>query len=168
MSRKAFAWGALFAIILGIVTGFIILRFFIEGDFQYMLFSAITGILGALSIAAGSFLYAYIEKDRKAKEAPTLEDRITSLTENLKSSSSVISEIEVEIDKRRDIAEKLKKDVQWYGQLKQMTQSQVEAIAQAIRSEISVESRKSIWRNAVITFVIALAFFFLGFWLRGI
>ena len=132
-----------------------------------VIMSVLGALLALLASASAGWIGWQSERRRKEK-APTLEDRIGILTESLKSSSSVISEIEVEIEKRRDIAERLKNDVQRYEQLKEITQSQVEAIAQTIRGEVLVESRKSIWRNAVITFVIALVFFFLGFWLRGI
>jgi len=131
--------------------------------FQFSILGAVLAlVVGALS----GFIALITERKRKAK-APTLEDKITALTENLQSSSSVISEIEAEIEKRSEIAEKLKGDVQRYEQLKELSQSQVEAVAQTIRSEITGESRKSIWRNAIMTFVIALVFFFLGFWVRG-
>ena len=118
----------------------------------------------ALLASIVTLLFGYQREEEKAKKAPTLENRIATLTENLKSSSSVISEIEAEIGKRSEIAERLKNDVQRYEQLRELNQSQVEAIAQTIRSEITGESRKSIWRNALITFVIALVFFFLGLW----
>jgi len=132
------------------------------------LISSIIAVLLGVVAAALSYWVGYWSEARKSKrEAPTLEDRITTLTENLRSSSSVISEIEAEIDKRRQIADRLRNDVQRYEQLRELNQSQVEAIAQTIRSEIAGESRKSIWRNALITFVVALAFFFLGFWIRG-
>ncbi len=124
---------------------------------------AASGIVGTLT-----YLYGYLRERERKKQAPTLEDRIAVLSENLRSSSSVISDIEAEIAKRRGIAEKLKGDVQRYEQLRELSQSQVEAIAQTIRGEIAGESRKSIWRNAIITFVIALAFFFLGRWVGGI
>lgn len=129
------------------------------------IFLSAIGIATLVSVL-GALFDLWMERKRREK-APTLEDRITSLTENLKSSSSVISEIQAEIEKRSEIAQKLKTDVQRYEQLRELNQPQVEAIAQTIRSEITGESRKSIWRNAIITFVIALAFFFLGFWVRG-
>jgi len=133
------------------------------------IFSIIGAAVAALLTGVISFLLGYRnEVQKKKKEAPTLEDKITTFTENLKNSLSVISEIEVEVEKRSEIAERLKKDVQRYEQLKALSQSQVEAVAQTIRSEITHESKRSILRNAIITFVIALAFFFLGWWVGGI
>ena len=133
-------------------------------------FIQITGLALGASIAVSGLLaiWSYRREQRRRKKAPTLEDRIGTLTRNLESASAVISEIEGEISRRSEIAGKLKNDVQRYEQLRELSQSQVEAIAQTIRGEIAGESRKSIWRNAIITFVIAFAFFFLGLWVGGI
>ena len=129
----------------------------------FLLALGISSIVGVLTA-----LFSLWKERKRREKAPTLEDRITSLTGNLKSSLSVISEIQTEIEKRGEIAQKLKTDVQQYEQLRELSQSQVEAIAQTIRNEIAGESRKSIWRNAIITFVIALAFFFLGWWIGNV
>jgi chromosome segregation ATPase len=133
--------------------------------------SSIPFLIGMVAAVIASLLgatFALLGERKRKEKAPTLEDKITILTENLKSSLSAISEIETEINKRSGIAEKLKNDVQRYEQLKELSQSQVEAVAQTIRSEITAESKTSMWRNAIITFVIALAFFFLGWWVGGI
>ena len=116
------------------------------------------------AVAGLTAIWSWRRQQRRREQAPTLEDKIAALTESLQSSSSVISEIEAEMEKRSEIAQKLKNDVQRYGQLRELSQSQVEAVAQTIRSEIAGESRKSIWRNAIITFAIALIFFFVGLW----
>jgi peptidoglycan hydrolase CwlO-like protein len=133
-------------------------------------------IVNILMIAIGSSavatsivsLLTYLTKAKREERAPSLQERITTLTENLKSASVVISEIENEISKRNQTAQKLREDVQRYEQLRQLNQPQVEAIAQTIRSEIAGESRKSMWRNAGITFAIALVFFFIGWWVGGL
>ena len=117
-------------------------------------------LAGSIS-AFWSFLMWRAAQKRK-KLAPSLEDRITSLTESLKSSVAIISEIETEINKRREIVEKLSEDVSRYEQLRELNQAQVEALTQTIKSELSGESRKSLWRNAIITFAVAVGFFFLG------
>jgi transcriptional regulator NrdR family protein len=121
--------------------------------------AAISGLVAILS---------YRREQKRRKEAPTLEDRIRTLTQNLESASGAISEIESEISRRNEIAEKLKNDMERYEQLRELNQPQVEAIAQTIRSEITSESRKSIWRNAIVNFAIALAFFFLGWWVGSL
>jgi septal ring factor EnvC (AmiA/AmiB activator) len=126
----------------------------------------IGGVTALLVSLLGALVASQVERKRK-KEAPSLEDRITALAKSLKSSLSVISEIESEIESRSQIVSKLKDDVKRYEKLKELNEAQVEAIAQTIRGEISGESRKSLWRNALITFGVAMIFFFLGFWLRG-
>ena len=127
--------------------------------------------LVAVALSAGVTallsMFTTIRKRKEKEKAPTIEDRITTLSESLKNSLSVISEIESEIENRSQVVSKLKDDVKRYEKLKELNEAQVEAIAQTIRGEIAGESRKSIWRNAIITFVVALIFFFLGFWLRG-
>ena len=112
-------------------------------------------------------IWNYRRELRRRREAPTLEDRIKTLTQNLESASTVVSEIEAEIQERSKIVKKLRNDVQLYEQLRKLSQSQAEAVAQTIKSEVTRESGKSIWRNAIISFVIALAFFLFGFWVRG-
>ncbi len=137
-----------------------------ETDYLIQSIGVAIGLGGAVSGIIA--LLSYRKQEKLRREAPTLEDRIATLIEQLKMSSSAISEIEAEIERRREIAERLKGDVQRYEQLRELSQSQVEAIAQTIRGEIAVESRKSIWRNAIITFIVALLFFFLGWWLSGL
>ena len=124
--------------------------------------SIIIGLVA--SVLAGYFASLSMRRiERKREEkAPSLEDRVTSLTESLGNSLAVISEIEAEIKKRGEIATKLKGDIKRYEQLKELNQAQVEAITQTIKSEVGGESRRSIRRNAIITFAIAAGFFFLG------
>lgn len=132
-------------------------------------FSSLLGIsISSAAVVVTIIMLITSAIERKKKEgAPTLEDKIQTLTESLGSSLSVISEIESEIESRSRIADKLKTDVARYEQLREINKSQVDAIAQTIRGEITGESRKSLWINAIITFFVALIFFFLGFWLRG-
>jgi hypothetical protein len=130
----------------------------------------ITGLVVGASAAASGLItiWNYRREQKRKKEAPTIEDKITTLAGSLKSSLSVISEIESEIESRSKIVSKLKEDVKRYEKLKELNETQVDAIAQTIRGEIAGESRKSLWRNALITFGVAMIFFFLGFWLRGV
>jgi Flp pilus assembly protein TadB len=124
---------------------------------------------GVISLLTGAFtaLVAYQAERKRKKKAPTIEDKITALATSLKSSLSVISEIETEIASRNQMVSKLKDDAKRYEKIKELNEAQVEAVAQTIRGEIAGESRKSLWRNALVTFGVALIFFFLGFWLRG-
>lgn len=104
--------------------------------------------IGASTAAAGlTALLSYRRQQERRKKSPTLEERVKILAQNLESASGVISEIEDEISKRSEIAKRLRGDIQQYEKLKKLNQSQVEAIAQTIRSEMASESKKSIWRN---------------------
>jgi Flp pilus assembly protein TadB len=128
---------------------------------------SVAGAVLALITSFLTFILAYQRQKQRNKKAPTLEDKITTLATSLKSSLTVISEIESEIESRSKIVTKLQDDVKRYEQLKELNKAQVEAIAQTIRGELAGESKKSLWRNAIITFIVSLVFFFLGFWLRG-
>lgn len=128
----------------------------------------IIGISASALIAAIIALISYLVQKKRSKKSPSIEDKITSLNNNLKDSLSVISEIESEIKNRSEIVNKLKEDDRRYEEIKELNQSQVEAIAQTIKGELASESRKSLWRNAIITFIVALIFFLLGFWTNSI
>jgi predicted PurR-regulated permease PerM len=130
----------------------------------------LSGIIGViLSLLAALTLSGFtVFKTRGKKEiTPSIEDKITTLATNFKNSLTVISEIESEIENRSKIVNKLQDDVKRFEQLKELSKTQVEAIAQTLRGEIAGESKKSLWRNAIITFIVSLLFFFLGYWLRG-
>ncbi len=122
----------------------------------------------AAGIVASIFaLFQELEKRRKKKKEPTLQDRISNLTKNLKSSVAVITEIEEEISRRKNLAVKLEADIERYSRLKEINQAQVEAIAQALEIPIKKESLKSLIRNSVISILIAGAFLALGYFLGG-
>ncbi len=120
------------------------------------------GVVLAAGAAMAVFIVDRIIRLRKKEKSPSLEDKIASLTRSLRSSLAVISEIEGEIEKRSEIATKLKDDVERYKELRELNRPQVEAITQSIRAELEVESKKSLRRNTIIAFGIALGFFFLG------
>jgi len=124
---------------------------------------AMTGMLLSLIAAGGSFLMSSILSRRRKQKAPTLEDTIRSLAKNIEAASVSISQIETEIAKRRDIAEKLRHDAEYFQQLKELNQAQVEAIVQTVRTEMSSVSKRSIWVNAVVAFAISAIFFTIGF-----
>jgi hypothetical protein len=81
--------------------------------------------------------------------------------------SASISEIEREVSKRREMAENLKEDVKYYEQLKALNEAQVEAIASILRVEMGRSQKRPIYINAIVTFVVAFAFFMLGLTLGG-
>jgi len=122
------------------------------------LLSAVAGVIAALF----SLVVTWIQGRRKER-APTLEKTISTLARNLEAASASISQIENEISKSREMAQRLKEDVERYEQLRQLSQAQVEAVAQTLRGEVAIEARRSRYINAAITFVIAFVFFMAGF-----
>ena len=131
----------------------------------------ITLVLAGLAAAAAGFLVAtwqvFQQRRSQKTQAPTLEDRISNLTKNLESALSVVAELEREIFQRKELAQRLQQDVERYNQLRQLNQAQVEAIAQTLRVQVAKESRKFTVFNGVITFVVGLVFFIVGFFLGG-
>jgi hypothetical protein len=69
-----------------------------------------------------------------------------------------VSEIEREVKKRSELAAKLQADVTRYSKLKELDAPQVEAVAQALRTEVQKESTKRFWMEFGMNFL----FFVLG------
>lgn len=131
--------------------------------------STILGIaLGTAAVATSvlSLVRLQLTRRKRGKE-PTLQDRISRLTKNLESSVAVITEIEAEISKRKSLAQQLEADIERDKKLKEINEAQAEAIAQALRIPLEKESRKSLITNAVISFVVALVFFAIGYAIGG-
>jgi hypothetical protein len=66
----------------------------------------------------------------------TLEQKIDILTDNLKASQKVISEIESEVGQRTQLVEKLRKDAETAQQLATINHEQSEAVAQALEGKL--------------------------------
>ena len=126
----------------------------------------LAGVLGLIGAIIALLQELYIRRVKKKKE-PTLQNRISVLTENLKSSVAVITEIEGEISKRNDLVKQQEEAMKRYDILKDVSQTQVEAIAQTLEIPIKRESRKSTIRNTIISLLVAIAFFTLGYFLGG-
>ena len=128
----------------------------------YLLIAAILEIFASLIAALQEF-----EKRRRKKKEPTLQDTILDLTENLKSSVAVITEIEEEISRRKNLAKQLEEDIEKKKGIMELSQAQLEAAVLALEIPIKKESRKSTIRNGIINLLIALAIFALGYFLGG-
>ena len=122
----------------------------------------IIGVVLAIACAALSFVLEVSQQRRDRAKAPTLEVRVKTLVRHLQVASASVSEIEREISKRREMAEKLKEDAKYYEQLKALSETQVEAIASTLRAEMGRSQRRSLYINAVVTFIVAPVFFMLG------
>jgi phosphate/sulfate permease len=112
----------------------------------------IIGIIVALFV---QFLTRMTLRERKES---TTEDRVKRLTNSLSEAVSLIGAIEAEIKSRSELAIQLEQDIKKYNQLKDISKSEVEAIAQLFRGELAKESRVSFWRGVGVNFL----FFILG------
>jgi len=107
------------------------------------------------SFAASAIEYLFKNKKNKGE---TLDDRIEKLTNALRQSSHLISEVEAEIQSRSQLVAELKKDAEKYEKLVSLSQEQVEAVAQLLNGELRKENRRSFWGG----FALNLSFFVLG------
>ena len=115
----------------------------------------IIAILGALASLIGTIIERFAKRRKKEE---TIEDRVGKLTSSIREAVSLIAQIETEINKRSTLAEKLKADVEYYNKLKIINSSEIEAIAQVLRSELHTEGTRSFWKSVALNFV----FFLLG------
>ncbi|MBB1319372.1 hypothetical protein H5123_17240 [Shewanella sp. SR43-4] len=123
-----------------------------------MSFEVITLAIGIGGIASGiaGFVNGYYHKTHSKKE--TLEDRINKLTSALKESSHLVTEVEIEINKRKNLVQELQKDAEKYEKLVSINKDQVEAVAQLLQGELRKEGNKSFWKGIMANFI----FFVLG------
>lgn len=108
-----------------------------------------------------------LEKRRKKKKEPTLQDRISELTKSLESSVAVIAEIEEEISNQKNLEAEIERLTRLKESLEEIDQDKVEAIAQTLEIPIKKESRKSFLLNLIASILIATAFFAIGYFVGG-
>lgn len=117
--------------------------------------AVISGIAAGFSAIHG-FRTAYYAKPSNKNQ--TLEDRIDKLTDALKESSHLVSEVENEINARKNLVQELQEDAEKYQKLISMNKEQVEAVAQLLQGELQKEGKKSFWKGVLANFI----FFVLG------
>lgn len=119
----------------------------------------------ALAFAINALYRAYFSR---RKQGLSLQDRIDQSTKNLKNSMAVILEIENEIINRSHLLDKVRSDAQRHEQLRQLNETQNEAVSQTIRLELVRGRWFSIVISGVITIVVAVAIFVTGLIVGGI
>jgi hypothetical protein len=85
-------------------------------------------------------------------------DQVKKLVKALAESTRVMAEIEREVKARSALAERLEADVERHRELLALNRSEVEAVAQTLRTEVHREGRRSLWTGLFIN----AAFFGLG------
>lgn len=109
----------------------------------------IVGTTGAIV----SLLFQVLNlKRREAVTAETTEQRIQRLSGSLIEAARLIGEIEEEIKGKHSLVEKLKSDIETYSEIATLKESEVEAVAQVLRKELSMEVRRSFWRTVAVNF----------------
>lgn len=107
-------------------------------------------LLALLIIAAGAGAVAYFLSRRwwRSREESTLE-RVEALLTELKTGLTKLE------SQRRELMERYKK-------IKRFDQAQLDLVKQIVRSELSSESKKSVWISTILAFVVGLFFFLAG------
>jgi arginine/ornithine N-succinyltransferase beta subunit len=100
----------------------------------------VTGIIASVTLVVAT---EWTQKKRPGEI--TLEQKITALTKNLNDSARAISEVEREVQARRQLADKLRADAEEAQNLATLNQKQVEAVAQALRGQLEERERASFW-----------------------
>lgn len=114
-------------------------------------------------IAAGGFAigveFLKVKLDRKLREkhGESQEERINRLTSNLQEATTAISDIEVELKGRHELAKKVKEDYERYKKLANLKEEEVEAVMQSLRGELREEGNRSLLKSAAINLVFFLA-----------
>jgi len=115
-------------------------------DLSVMLFGIFSILIGTSLAVIVNFLITKKEK----KEGPSLEQRIDKLTTSLKESVKLIDTIQSEIESRQHLAKKLQDDITTFDNLAKLKKSEIEAVAQALRTELIVQEKKSFVRDVSI------------------
>src|SRR4051812_17076051 len=102
-------------------------------------------LMTAMVLAAAGFAVpaaTFLKRDRQPQ---TVEQRIAALSDSLKAASGAISDIEREVNARRELVTGLQRDADTARKLSAVNQEQVEAIAQVLRREVSADESKNFW-----------------------
>lgn len=116
-------------------------------------------VIAAISVgAAASFIGEYFKKKKKSKETPDLNIRVIELTKSLSQSTSLIAEIQEDIERRHDLVKKLKNDTEHYETLSKLKEKETEAVAQLFKGIVSNDSKNSFYKGVLVNFI----FFVMG------
>lgn len=120
-------------------------------------------LLVSLSLvgAGAAFLGEYLRGRKESSENQgkvDLAHRVKILTESLNTSTSFISEIQEEIEKRHELVTKLQKDTEHYETLSKLKEKDTEAVAQLLQGIVNQGSQRSFYKGVLVNFV----FFIMG------
>ena len=84
-----------------------------------------------------------------------MEEPINRITKSFSDAIKLINQIQKEIEKKKEEAMKLQKDIQHYKQIMKLKKPEVDAIVEILRKDLQKESEQSFWNN----FLVDLFFF---------
>ena len=117
----------------------------------------LSGILGVSS----SIVYEVISTILKRKNINKEDDitsRIKDVSTVLENSVQELGELQIELEERVKMVEKLKEEAEQAETIISLTEEQVKAVRTTLNNELQKEGRKSFWQGVIVNFV----FFVLG------
>lgn len=121
----------------------------------------LTAVAATLVGAGASLIGEYLRRKKKTSENKgkvDLAHRVKTLTESLNTSTSLISEIQQEIEKRHELVTKLQKDTEHYEALSKLKEKEAEAVAQLLEGIVNQDSKRSFYKGVLVNFI----FFVMG------
>src|SRR4051794_41046867 len=104
--------------------------------------AVLAAALGAVASLLGGLVSTWLASRQERRSGPvTLDERIPKLTNALRESTRIASEVEREIATRSQAVEKLRQE----QELLELDREQVEAVAQTLRGELRREGKRSFW-----------------------
>ena len=117
----------------------------------------LSGILGVSS----SIVYEVISTILKRKNINKEDDitsRIKDVSTVLENSVQELGELQIELEERVKMVEKLKEEAEQAETIISLTEEQVKAVRTTLNNELQKEGRKSFWQGVIVNF----GFFVLG------
>lgn len=127
-----------------------------------IIFGVIISVVGYVGISAIS----YFRSDTESVPQPTLKDRIDNLSRSLSEATTIISEVEGEVNTRKNLLAQLERDRKVTEELVKLNKEQVAAVTSAIGGELNKDKRSEFWvditQNAFFTTIGTIAGTVLG------
>jgi len=118
----------------------------------------VSQIAAALGLVLLLILFILLIIRQKEKPNTSLQDKIKALASSLTQSAELINQVELEISKKEELLEQLKKDTDTFNALLSLKKEEIDAVTNVLKSELKTQGRKSFWLNLIINII----FFILG------
>lgn len=122
-----------------------------------LIMTFLCGMLGVSASMVYELISTIVKRKSESKE-DNIASQIKKVSKVLEDSVQEINSLQIELEKRIKLVEKLQKEAKDAENIISLTENQVKAIRTTLNSELQKESRKSFWQGVVVNFV----FFVLG------